>query len=380
MYGHNIEKNSYLDVTDCVEETYLFPFDLINKVSFTLPFLKSIINLVIDLLNILKIDNVSKTMAREIDKNNYDFVFVHHNKDYVQSPFLLKYIKTKSFYFCAEPFRKFYEKGIFNEKQNKSSNRNLLEVYTTLTNFIDKPCRNYINKKIKAYDHENIKHCDFVLTNSYFSRENILSAYGVIAKVVHLGGDSIPRLNQDQLIHNNNSVISIGAINALKGYEFIIKALGTIDENDRPIFVIVGNTADKVYVSKINSLADNLNVSLIIHKNISDEKLSINIQKSTLFVYAPFLEPLGLSPLEAMSFGLPVVAVKEGGLRETIIHGKNGYLVDRDPIQFGEKIVSILKDQLLREKLSIGTKESIQSYWNWDLAYQRLNSAINIEN
>jgi len=380
LYGHNIEKNSYLDVTDCVEETYLFPFDLINKVSFTLPFLKSIINLVIDLLNILKIDNVSKTMAREIDKNNYDFVFVHHNKDYVQSPFLLKYIKTKSFYFCAEPFRKFYEKGIFNEKQNKSSNRNLLEVYTTLTNFIDKPCRNYINKKIKAYDHENIKHCDFVLTNSYFSRENILSAYGVIAKVVHLGGDSIPRLNQDQLIHNNNSVISIGAINALKGYEFIIKALGTIDENDRPIFVIVGNTADKVYVSKINSLADNLNVSLIIHKNISDEKLSINIQKSTLFVYAPFLEPLGLSPLEAMSFGLPVVAVKEGGLRQTIIHGKNGYLVDRDPIQFGEKIVSILKDQLLREKLSIGTKESIQSYWNWDLAYQRLNSAINIEN
>jgi len=369
-----------LDLTDWVTETYLFPFDLINKVSFTLPFLKSIINLIIDLLNILKIDNVSKSMAREIDKNNYNFVFVHHNKDYVQSPFILKYLKTKSFYFCAEPYRKFYEKGIFNEKQNKSSNRNLLEVYTTLTNFIDKPCRNYINKKIKAYDHENIKHCDFVLTNSYFSRENILSAYGVIAKVVHLGGDSIPRLNQDQLIHNNNSVISIGAINALKGYEFIIKALGTIDENDRPIFVIVGNTADKVYVSKINSLADNLNVSLIIHKNISDEKLSINIQKSTLFVYAPFLEPLGLSPLEAMSFGLPVVAVKEGGLRETIIHGKNGYLVDRDPIQFGEKIVSILKDQLLREKLSIGTKESIQSYWNWDLAYQRLNSAINIEN
>ena len=99
LYGHNIEKTSYLDLTDWVAETYLFPFNLINKILFTLPFLKSIINLIIDLLNILEIDNVSKSMAREIDKNNYDFVFVHHNKDYVQSPFILKYLKTKTYYF-----------------------------------------------------------------------------------------------------------------------------------------------------------------------------------------------------------------------------------------------------------------------------------------
>jgi glycosyltransferase involved in cell wall biosynthesis len=380
LYGHNIEKNSYLDVTDCVEETYLFPFDLINKVSFTLPFLKSIINLIIDLLNILKIDNVSKTMAREIDKNNYDFVFVHHNKDYVQSPFILKYIKTKSFYFCAEPFRKFYEKGIFNEKQNNSSNRSILGIYTTLTNIIDKPCENYINKKIKAYDHENIINCDFVLTNSFFSRENILAAYGVNAKVIHLGGDTFIAQTKISSIERGNAVISVGAINGLKGYEFIVQALGTINEDERPMLIIVGNATSKVYLSKIQALANKLNVSLSIHENISDEDLSLLIQKSTLFVYAPFLEPLGLSPLEAMSFGLPVVAVKEGGLRETIVHGKNGYLVNRDPIQFGEKIVSILKDQFLREKLSIGAKESIQSYWNWDLAYKRLNSVIRMGN
>jgi len=376
LYGHNEEKNSYLDVTDCIAETYLYPFDLINKISFTLPFLKSIINLIIDLLNIQKIDNVSKSMARQIDKNNYDFVFVHHNKDYVQSPFILKYLKTKTFYFCAEPFRKFYEKGIFNEKQNKSSKRSLMEVYTTLTNIIDKPCKNYINKKIKAYDHENIKHCDFVITNSYFSRENILAAYGVNAKVVHLGGDTFLAQTKISSIERENAVISVGAINGLKGYEFIVQALGTINENERPMLIIVGNATSKVYLSKIQTLADKLKVSLSVHENILDEDLSLLIQKSTLFVYAPFLEPLGLGPLEAMSFGLPIVAVKEGGPRETIVHGKNGYLVDRDPIQFGEKTVSILKDQLLREKLSVGAKESIKSYWNWDMAFERLNSSI----
>lgn len=380
LYGHNIEKNSYLDLTDCVAETYLFPFNLINKILFTLPFLKSIINLLIDLLNIQKIDNVSKSMARQIDKNNYDFVFVHHNKDYVQSPFILKYLKTKSFYFCAEPFRKFYEKGVFNEKKNKSSNRNLVEVYTTLTNFIDKPCKNYIYKKIKAYDHENIKHCDFVLTNSYFSRENILAAYGVNAKVVHLGGDSLPKLNNNQLVHEKNSIISVGAINGLKGYEFIVQALGTINEDERPMFIIVGNATSKLYLSKIQTLADKLKVSLSVHENILDEDLSLLIQKSKLFAYAPYLEPLGLSPLEAMSMGLPVVAVKEGGPRETILDGINGYLVDRDPLKFGNKISAILNDDLLRSELSKGATESIESYWNWDLAFDRLNSAMRLVN
>jgi len=380
LYGHNEEKNSYLDVTDCIAETYLYPFDLINKISFTLPFLKSIINLIIDLLNIQKIDNVSKSMARQIDKNNYDFVFVHHNKDYVQSPFILKYLKTKTFYFCAEPFRKFYEKGIFNEKQNKSSKRSLMEVYTTLTNIIDKPCKNYINKKIKDYDHGNIEHCDFVLTNSYFSRENILAAYGINAKVVHLGGDSLPRLNNNQLVHKKNSIISVGAINGLKGYEFIVKSLGTINEDERPRFIIVGNAIDKAYLSKIQRLADDLNVSLIIHENISDDDLSTIIQKSKLFAYAPYLEPFGLGPLEAMSMGLPVVAVKEGGPRETITDGINGYLVDRDPVKFGNKISAILNNDLLRSELSRGATESIESYWNWDLASDRLNSAMRLVN
>ena len=142
------------------------------------------------------------------------------------------------------------------------------------------------------------------------------------------------------------------------------------------MLIIVGNATSKVYLSQIQTLADKLKVSLSIHENISDDNLSLLIQKSTLFVYAPFLEPLGLGPLEAMSFGLPVVAVKEGGPRETIVYGKNGYLVDRDPIQFGEKTVSILKDQLLREKLTIAAKESIKSYWNWDMAFERLNSSI----
>jgi glycosyltransferase involved in cell wall biosynthesis len=42
--------------------------------------------------------------------------------------------------------------------------------------------------------------------------------------------------------------------------------------------------------------------------------------------YAPRLEPLGLAPLEAGACGLPVVAVAEAGVRETVVDGITGSL------------------------------------------------------
>jgi glycosyltransferase involved in cell wall biosynthesis len=41
-----------------------------------------------------------------------------------------------------------------------------------------------------------------------------------------------------------------------------------------------------------------------------------------------FREPFGLAPVEAMACGCPVIAWRRGALKETIIHGKTGFLVD----------------------------------------------------
>ena len=64
-------------------------------------------------------------MGNDIDSCSYDFVFLHHNKDYVQSPFLLRYLKTKTVYYCAEPQRVFYDEGLFRMIYRKKKNNEI---------------------------------------------------------------------------------------------------------------------------------------------------------------------------------------------------------------------------------------------------------------
>lgn len=49
--------------------------------------------------------------------------------------------------------------------------------------------------------------------------------------------------------------------------------------------------------------------------------------KALLHMAKDFREPFGLAPVEAMSCGMPVIAFDNGAMRETIVHGKTGYLV-----------------------------------------------------
>ncbi len=312
-------------------------------------------------------------MAKDIDDKNFNYSFIHQNKDYVQSPFLLKYLKTQSIFFCAEPMRILYDKELFRKLRQKDIDKKL---YYRMTNSFNQICKKILLKKIQKFDIQNIKACDIVLTNSYFSKENILSAYGIDSKVVHLGGDIFQINEEIKIPAKTNQVLSIGSVNSIKGYEFIINSLSLIKKEFRPKLLIIGNSVDKLYLEKIKNLSQLKQVSMEIKINISDLDLKNAFFESSIFAYASFLEPLGLAPLEAMSFGLPVVAIKEGGLRETVIDGYNGFLVDRSPEHFSKKIFDLIKDKLLYKKMSCNSKNHVKDYWNWDFAYDRLIKAI----
>jgi glycosyltransferase involved in cell wall biosynthesis len=90
-------------------------------------------------------------------------------------------------------------------------------------------------------------------------------------------------------------------------------------------------------------------------------------------IYTPRLEPFGFAPLEANACETPVVAIAEGGIRETIQNSINGILIqDNDPTAVGEAILHILENPELADQMGKRAREYVLAYWSWDSAIDRL--------
>ncbi len=63
--------------------------------------------------------------------------------------------------------------------------------------------------------------------------------------------------------------------------------------------------------------------------NINDEKLKRVLQGAKAFLFAAVDEEFGIAPVEAMGYGVPVIAYASGGLKETIKEKFNGFLYDK---------------------------------------------------
>lgn len=70
-------------------------------------------------------------------------------------------------------------------------------------------------------------------------------------------------------------------------------------------------------------------------------------------VVPSFEEPFGLVALEALACGVPVVASTVGGLKEIVVDGENGLLVQpRDPAALARALITLIKDEPLRLRLA----------------------------
>jgi glycosyltransferase involved in cell wall biosynthesis len=214
---------------------------------------------------------------------------------------------------------------------------------------------------------------DLILVNSYFSRETVGCVYGLDSTVCYLGVDTQVFIN-----HQNESehfVVGVGHLSPHKNVEFVIKAVAQI-ELPRPRLVWIANGVADWYCNEMRSLAKSHGVTFEIRVSIDDSELVDILNRATAMVYAPRLEPFGLAPLEANACGLPVIAVAEGGVRETIIDGVNGFLVPNQPHMMAHAIQRLTFDKQLATELGENGAMVVRQKWSVDLAVDRLERQL----
>lgn len=344
----------FLPLKEVSNSIKIFPVEKTAKGSIYSTF--KYISPLIKTISLRDLEITQKSIADAINAKNYDIVFSEQDQ-YTMTPFFLKYVKHPTVYYCPQPPR---NEAILETVSDENKKHNPLKRFIfSLAN--DKDLK--IDKRNMSYSHN-------ILTNSYFTRESILRVYGLNSYVSYLGIDT--NLFRPLEIPKEDFVLSVGSCRPSKGYDFIIKSLALIEPGIRPKLVIVSNFSLPNWKNYLKQLASQLNVDLEILDMIDDANLVNLYNKAKVVLYAPYMEPFGLVPLEAMGCGTPVVGVKEGGVRETVIHNQTGLHSDRDEYLFAEAVNQLLSKDLKRYNMSKNSIKAIEDYWTLEHAGERL--------
>lgn len=308
--------------------------------------------------------------AAEIDRGDFDVAFVHGDEVYGM-PFILRHLQTPSVLYLQEPFRTFYEATpvlpwIGDVSPAGGVARGVLRA-------AGEAGRLLADRTQAREELRNARAAGTILVNSFFSRESVLRAYGRDARVCYLGIDT--RLFFPTGVPRERFVVGLGAMTASKGVDLAIAAMAVLAE-PRPPLVWVADRADTAYGERMAALARDVGVRLDVRVRLSDPELARLLNRAAVMVYASRLEPFGLAPLEAAACGTPVVAVAEGGVRETIRDGVNGITVQRSPEELAAGIQRLLDDPGLARTLGEAGARNARSEWSIERSIDRLEAEL----
>ncbi|PYK59866.1 MAG: glycosyltransferase family 1 protein [Verrucomicrobia bacterium] len=319
------------------------------------------------------LDQHCRTCADEINRGNFDILFA--NASIIQAVSSIgRYVKKTKVLYLGEPNRWLYEAradglpwiAIPAVSQPWMHPR---YVRWFLLNLI----RTQQLRVLARDERLNARAFDLILVNSYFSRESLLRAYGLDSTVCYPGADTQLFVNHQHA--RENFVVGMGELSPHKNVEFIIKAVAQIAV-PRPRLVWIANMGFESYYEEMRRLAESYGVSFEARTGIGDDELVETLNRAAAMVYASRLEPLGLAPLEANACGLPVVAVAEGGVRETIIDGVTGLLVQHQPQAMARAIEQLRDDKRLTAQLSKNGSELVKEKWSVESAVERLERQL----
>jgi glycosyltransferase involved in cell wall biosynthesis len=160
---------------------------------------------------------------------------------------------------------------------------------------------------------------DLIIANSHTVRERVRKYLGRDATVVHPPVDT----QFFRWLDDRGYFVSSARVAPLKRVESVVRAFLRLPTQR---LVVLSGGSDEQRLRRLASSASNI----VFTGWVSDEVRSFLIGRCRATIYVPVDEDFGISPVESMAAGKPVIAVHEGGLRETVTHDRTGWLLAPD--------------------------------------------------
>ncbi len=182
-------------------------------------------------------------------------------------------------------------------------------------------------------------------------------------------------------------ILQLGRMVPRKGIDNVIRSLKYIHDDLHPLrLLIVGGDKDRyagpcaAEFRRLQKLAETEGVAgrVTFIGPKQHNELRYYYSASDVFISTPWYEPFGITPLESMACGTPVIGSNVGGIKFSVIDGETGYLVPpRSPRVLAWKIRKLLKNPQLHESMRMAAIERANNRFTWQkIAEEMMNVYI----
>uniref|UniRef100_F4C7D1 Phosphoheptose isomerase n=1 Tax=Sphingobacterium sp. (strain 21) TaxID=743722 RepID=F4C7D1_SPHS2 len=213
---------------------------------------------------------------------------------------------------------------------------------------------------------ENIaREADCIIAECPQDKQDLISMYNANAKriaVVHCGFNPTEFYPIDKMyarmllgLQNDEKIIlQLGRMVPRKGVDNVIHALKYLKRDFKLRLLVVGGEGNaeqfmaSAELKRLQKIVEEEGVSSYVEfvGPKKREELKYYYSAADVFVSTPWYEPFGITPLEAMACGTPVIGSNVGGIKYSVVDGVTGYLVPpKKPVELANKIQRLLKSE-----------------------------------
>jgi glycosyltransferase involved in cell wall biosynthesis len=244
-----------------------------------------------------------------------------------------------------------------------------------------KKYKSFMNKIVSS----TLQSCtlaDKLVTYSEFMKRQIIYWYGINPEKIAVipNGVDLSRFSERTRKFNlsgNPAVLYFGLLSNFKGVDLLIEAaskLKAVLPNLKVHLVGHGNEALFRQLAKQKEIEKNI----VFHGYCEPELAPSYYKSADVCVFPSRRDSFGITLLEAMASGIPIIASRRGGTPEIIRDHQNGVLFDpSEDESLSNAILELSQDHLLSEKISENALKTVENY-SWQNIAEKYCSLYNI--
>lgn len=162
--------------------------------------------------------------------------------------------------------------------------------------------------------------------------------------------DNPPNGGQRHFAHEAQTVLFLSRLHPVKRVELLLDSWSEIQRRRSAARLVIAGDGEQAYVDKLRARAECLGESVSFVGYVDGEAKRTLLQTARLFVLPSLHENFGISVLEAIASGLPVVITAEVQLSAFVSEHSLGVVTGASASALAESIVAALDDRVLRER------------------------------